>query len=169
MTQPPPPKMKLPPEESKKPQKEVTLESPTSINMQRSLLIANADPSFDFMAHLKKKKNNFGTFGINQHNSFGLNMSLSQKGKSRVSGIRPMPRDGHSCTIYNNLMVGFGGDRHHMPFNDLFVLDLDSELERKAMNLVINHDSQSDFNPQVHEDLKEGEAREEREEHAEAV
>ena len=100
--------------------------------MKKSLLIANAHPSFDFMAQLKKKKNNFGgTFGCGTHNSFGLNMTLSQKGKSRVSGIRPMPRDGHSCTVYNNMMIGFGGDRHHMPFNDLFVLDLDGELTRQ--------------------------------------
>mmetsp|Transcript_37510 Transcript_37510/g.49315 ORF Transcript_37510/g.49315 Transcript_37510/m.49315 type:complete len:112 (-) Transcript_37510:330-665(-) len=73
----PPKKIKLPSEESKNPKKDVKLDSPTSTDMQRSLLIANADPSFDFMAHLKKKKNNFGTFGGATHNSFGLNMSLS--------------------------------------------------------------------------------------------
>ena len=113
--------------------------------MKKSLLIANADPSFDFMAQMRKKKNNFGTFGINQHNSFGLNMNLSQKGKSRVSGIRPMPRDGHSCTIYNDMMIGFGGDRHHMPFNDLFVLDISAELEKQSFNLVVNRESHADI------------------------
>jgi len=62
MTQPP--KIKLASEESKH-QKPVTLDSPTSTDMQKSLLIANADPSFDYMTQLRKKKNNFGTFGIN--------------------------------------------------------------------------------------------------------
>lgn len=102
--------------------------------MQRSLLIANADPSFDFMAQLKRKKNNFG-FGNGTHNSFGLNMALSQKGKSRVSGIRPSPRDGHSCVCYNDLMIVFGGDRHHMPFNDMYTLDLRSEIGRQSFKL----------------------------------
>lgn len=77
MPQQQPKKIKLPSEESKHPKKDVKLDSPTSTDMQRSLLIANADPSFDFMAHLKKKKNNFGTFGGATHNSFGLNMTLS--------------------------------------------------------------------------------------------
>jgi hypothetical protein len=26
-------------------------------------------------------------------------------------------------------LIVFGGDRHHMPFNDLFVLDLEGELK----------------------------------------
>ena len=70
-----PQKTKLSSDEEKK---KARLDSPTSTDMQRSLLIANADPSFDFMANLKKKKNNFGgTFGSHTHNSFGLNMSLS--------------------------------------------------------------------------------------------
>jgi len=69
-------KIKLPSEESKKPKVEVKLDSPTSTDMQRSLLIASADPSFDFINQLKRKKNNFGFGGMN-HNAFGLNMSLS--------------------------------------------------------------------------------------------
>jgi len=63
-----------------------------------------------------------------------------------VSGIRPNPRDGHSCTIANDLMIVFGGDRHHMPFNDLFVLDLAAELQRQSFAMVINRDSQSEMN-----------------------
>ena len=42
-------KMKLSLEDDKKPQKQVVLDSPTSTDMQRSMLIAQADPSFDFM------------------------------------------------------------------------------------------------------------------------
>ena len=70
-------KIKLPSDEEKKKEK-ARLDSPTSTDMQRSLLIANADPSFDFMASLKKKKNNFGgAFSSHTHNLFGLNMALS--------------------------------------------------------------------------------------------
>ena len=29
-------------------------------------------------------------------------------------------------------MIVFGGDRHHMPFNDLHVLDLDKEIEKQG-------------------------------------
>ena len=137
----PPKKLKIPNEETKKPHKEVKLDSPTSTDMQRSLLIASADPSFDFMAQLKRKKNNFG-FGGSTHNSFGLNMQLSQKGKLRVCGIRPNPRDGHTTVIHNGLMLIFGGDRHHMPFNDLFALDLPNEIERQSFQFVRDQKSE---------------------------
>ena len=33
-------------------------------------------------------------------------------------------------------MVIFGGDRHHMPFNDMFALDLVSEFERQSFQFV---------------------------------
>lgn len=68
-------KLQIKPEENKKTHKEVTLDSPTSTDMQKSFLIASADPSFDLMAQLKKKKNSFGYGGT--FNSFGLNMALS--------------------------------------------------------------------------------------------
>ena len=92
------------------------------------MLIAQADPSFDYMAQLKRKKNNFG-FGMSNHNAFGLNMALSQKGKSKVCGIRPMPRDGHTGLVHNGMMIVFGGDRHHMPFNDSYVFNLSNEMQ----------------------------------------
>ena len=57
-----PKKIKINYEESKK-KHEVKLDSPTSTDMQKSMLIARADPSFDFMAQLKRKKNNLG-FGM---------------------------------------------------------------------------------------------------------
>lgn len=34
--------------------------------------------------------------------------------------------------IYNDSLLVFGGDRHHMPFNDMFLLDLQSELITKG-------------------------------------
>ena len=42
-----------------------------------------------------------------------------------VEGIQPAARDGHSTEISENgLMFVFGGDRHHMPFNDLYLMKL---------------------------------------------
>lgn len=43
-----------------------------------------------------------------------------------VAGIQPAARDGHSTDIDTEagLMFVFGGDRHHMPFNDLYVMKL---------------------------------------------
>ena len=42
-----------------------------------------------------------------------------------------MPRDGHTGIMYKQYFVVFGGDRHHMPFNDLFALDLQTEIEMR--------------------------------------
>ena len=43
-----------------------------------------------------------------------------------VAGIQPAARDGHSSDIceQSGLLFIFGGDRHHMPFNDLYVMKL---------------------------------------------
>jgi len=30
--------------------------------------------------------------------------------------------------MFGDMFVVFGGDRHHMPFNDLFMLDIRAEL-----------------------------------------
>ena len=121
-------KAKLPREE-KKVEEEVNLESPTSVSMKNSLLIKHADPSFDQYASLKKRKTSYG-YGAN---IFGLATATGLKGKSRCPGNRPAPRDGHSGIMYNNqYFLVFGGDRHHMPFNDLFALDLEAEFEKRT-------------------------------------
>lgn len=46
----------------------------------------------------------------------------------RRQGKRPAPRDGHTGIVYGNYFIVFGGDRHHMPFNDFYVLDIKAEL-----------------------------------------
>lgn len=52
--------------------------------------------------------------GVQQSSNFGV-----------VAGIQPAARDGHSTEISSNgLMFVFGGDRHHMPFNDLYLMKL---------------------------------------------
>ena len=45
-----------------------------------------------------------------------------------VKGKRPAARDGHTGVIFQDHLVVFGGDRHHMPFNDSYVFNLANEL-----------------------------------------
>jgi hypothetical protein len=44
-----------------------------------------------------------------------------------MQGKRPPARDGHTGVLYNDIFIVFGGDRHHMPFNDSYILDLRKE------------------------------------------
>ena len=42
-----------------------------------------------------------------------------------VDGIQPDAREGHTTNVSDDgLLFVFGGDRHHMPFNDLHLLNL---------------------------------------------
>lgn len=57
----------------------------------------------------------------------------------KINQINPQARDGHACVVYENKMVIFGGDRHHMPFNDLFLLDLEDYFfgeDPKPINVI---------------------------------
>ena len=58
-----------------------------------------------------------------------------------------MPRDGHTGILHNGMMIVFGGDRHHMPFNDMFALDMQAEFERQAFQFVRDNNSRTDLNP----------------------
>ena len=40
----------------------------------------------------------------------------------------PEARDGHSGVVHDGKLLIFGGDRHHMTFNDTFIFDLEAEL-----------------------------------------
>jgi len=55
-----------------------------------------------------------GNTTMNHGSKFGL-----------VKGKMPTARDGHSSSLdHRGNMYIFGGDRHHMPFNDLYILPL---------------------------------------------
>ena len=41
---------------------------------------------------------------------------------------RPPARDGHYAEIHDGLLVIMGGDRHHMPYNDVYLLNASSEI-----------------------------------------
>lgn len=83
--------------------------------MKNSFIIKNSDPSFDaYYKTLAKRRN--ASISIQEPQIYG-----------RVKGKRPTARDGHSGFIVGDYLAIFGGDRHHMPFNDIFYLDLKKE------------------------------------------
>ena len=111
-------------EGSKEKKKESGLASPTSISMQNTFIIMNADESFDqYYAQMRKRK--AGMTGT-MENSIGQSPGAQRESIfGVVSGVSPAARDGHTCEISESgYMFVFGGDRHHMAFNDLYLLNL---------------------------------------------
>lgn len=86
--------------------------------MMNTFIIKNADQSFDQYHQQMKKRKVFG--GTDQNmthlndNKFGL-----------IRGAKPTARDGHISVVDSKgYMYVFGGDRHLMPFNDLYMISL---------------------------------------------
>lgn len=116
--------------------KESGLASPTSISMQNSFIIKNADESFEAYFQQMRRRKLGGAGATNMdHTMGGQSATLQGMGHSPgimnssnfgvVEGIQPAARDGHSTEISEDgLMFVFGGDRHHMPFNDLYLMKL---------------------------------------------
>lgn len=50
----------------------------------------------------------------------------------KIRGKRPAARDGCTGFINGKYFIVFGGDRHHMPFNDTFLLDVKAEITSKS-------------------------------------
>lgn len=92
------------------------ISSPTFIKMQSSFIIKNADESFEVNAkQLMKQKTNKA-----------VTTSDAPKFTSFMEGTRPTPRDGHTAVVDSQgFMYVFGGDRHLMPFNDLYMIKLE--------------------------------------------
>ena len=60
-----------------------------------------------------------------------------------IEGCIPEPRDGQSCNLYqNNKLIIFGGDRNKFPFNDLFIFEIDKDVNiEKYHQFVLNRDN----------------------------
>lgn len=115
--------------EGHKENKESGLASPTSVTMQTSFIIKNADESFDaYHQQMKKRKLGAHTEGMGAsmggptqgslgHGPSGGDISYG------VVPVSPSARDGHSAEIsVDGALLVFGGDRHLMPFNDLYMM-----------------------------------------------
>jgi len=101
------------------------LTSPTSLSMKNSFLIKNSGKGFEnYYSSLKRRK-------MDKSNAVDVGGLSPTKAKraSKITGNRPRPRDGHSSDLFGDYMIIFGGDRHHMPFNDLFSLNLEAEIK----------------------------------------
>lgn len=121
---------KSPKKGNEKEEKESGLASPTSISMQNSFIIKNADESFDtYYTQMRKRKQGMGgmdnSMGAAAANTMGQSPGNRESYFGIVPGIYPAARDGHTCEISDEgLMFVFGGDRHLMPFNDLYLMNL---------------------------------------------
>lgn len=85
--------------------------------MLNSFIIKNADESFETNSKLIHSKKTVRAVHTDPN---------VPKYTNFVEGTRPTPRDGHSaCVDSVGFMYVFGGDRHHMPFNDLYMIKLE--------------------------------------------
>jgi hypothetical protein len=85
--------------------------------MLNSFIIKNADESFETNSKLIHNKKTIRAVHTD---------SNAVKYTNFVEGNKPTPRDGHSaCVDSVGFMYVFGGDRHHMPFNDLYMIKLE--------------------------------------------
>ena len=83
--------------------------------MKNSFIVKNSDDSFVSYGKAMDKRNN-------AHETIPTVATKS----ALVRGNKPTPRDGHSATVDSRgFMFVFGGDRHHMPFNDLYMIKLE--------------------------------------------
>ena len=64
------------------------------------------------------------------------NISVHHDVFTKIQGKRPAARDGHTGLIFGDLFIVFGGDRHHMPFNDCYILDIKKEFISKGSSFM---------------------------------
>ncbi|CAI2366389.1 unnamed protein product [Moneuplotes crassus] len=106
------------------------LSTPTSLSMQNSFLINSINKAYMdrlFKKNRKTASKNRGSFKSRFDPSVDLSPAKRQYGK--VPRFNPKPRDGHTGIMLNEReYIVFGGDRHHMPFNDVSAIDLSLEI-----------------------------------------
>lgn len=92
------------------------INTPTTENLRNTFVIKNQNDGFDqYYAQMKKRKGD----SMKHKQSF-----LKMFNQLLKPCDRPTARDGHSCNLYKDRIYIFGGDRHHMPYNDVYSLDL---------------------------------------------
>ena len=115
----------------------IRLDSPASTMMKGSFLIKNHEISnFEqyYQSMRKRKMNMSGTVRAGDSNASPMlrKASMANDEVRHVRGKRPAARDGHTGLVYHDkFLIVFGGDRHHMPFNDTYVCNLAAELSQK--------------------------------------
>jgi hypothetical protein len=89
--------------------------------MKNAFILKNSNASFEHYFQAMKKRRGLRNMSINLSASLDGGHAKS----IHIQKNKPSARDGHSSFVFLNKMFIFGGDRHHMPFNDLFFLDID--------------------------------------------
>ena len=101
--------------------------------MQNSFLIKNHNASNFDVYYQQMKKRRMNVSGNMRDGNSTVSPTIKRTGEelalSHMKGRRPAARDGHTGVVFENHMIVFGGDRHHMPFNDTYVLDIQSEIQ----------------------------------------
>lgn len=140
---------KKPPLQNAKNQEEVLqtfsiFDDPTSKIMKESYVIQNEDPSFAKTYQKMMKNKRISGKSLLNKNSKNTDLPREELTTSnailpvdpsltKFSGKRPPARDGHTGIVMESSLFVFGGDRHHMPFNDLYLLDMLTEFEEKEL------------------------------------
>lgn len=92
------------------------INTPITGNLRNTFVIKNHNDKFDtYYSQMKRKKGD--TFKSSSAFAGLFNQCLKPC-------ERPTARDGHTIEVYKNRLYVFGGDRHHMPYNDTFSIEL---------------------------------------------
>ena len=111
----------------------VDLISPTSLQMKKSFILNNNKDSDMIYKQLMLRQKHSIIVKKESSLSNGSYYDPETKFRSFIKSGRPPARDGHTSTLVaGRWMLVFGGDRHHMPYNDLYILDLAKEFDDHA-------------------------------------
>mmetsp|Transcript_12376 Transcript_12376/g.20792 ORF Transcript_12376/g.20792 Transcript_12376/m.20792 type:complete len:276 (-) Transcript_12376:66-893(-) len=116
-----------------------TAEDSSQERQTQALMSSNcesaADPNFPLTAQSRQMQlvQSMENLPVDPH--LLKNEVLQQRLQSIRYKQRPQARDGHTGIVYQGLLLVFGGDRHHMPFNDTYVLDLARELRQRGLKV----------------------------------
>ena len=92
--------------------------TPTTDKLRGTFIIKNSGESFDTYYNQMRRRKGEGAKGK------ARDAAVAKAKKTMKPTFRPNARDGHSAIMQGNQLFIFGGDRHHMAYNDLFTISL---------------------------------------------
>lgn len=98
------------------------INTPTTENLRNTFVIKNQNEGFDhYYTQMKKRKHDNN---IKKDKNIFKSAFQTMFNQCMKPCDRPTARDGHSCNVYKSRLYIFGGDRHHMTYNDTYTIDL---------------------------------------------
>jgi hypothetical protein len=116
----------------------LTQKSPTTESMKNSIIAINYNRNGNQSPEKEKEKAESESPGRRKKKTVGFQF-LADVSKFQVPvdgklvGHKPCARDGHSAFIIRDKMLVFGGDRHKMSFNDVYILSVDPLLKNAKL------------------------------------